>query len=109
MKAIDIVKPVCPSAHQHYQIRRWLRSLPSFGIFDGPATVLILPDWKDPCRTRILTDGVDPEPDIDEILASIDIGASLLTAVEDGTPWRGTTVADAQKGIAAFVKALRKA
>lgn len=108
-KAIDIVKPVCPAQHQHYQIRRWLRSLPSMGWTDGPATILVIPDWKDPCQTRILTDGVDPAPDIDEILASIDIGASLLTAVEFGKPWRGTTVADAMTGFSRFAKAMRRA
>lgn len=65
MKAIDVVKPVCPTAHHHYQIRRWLRSLPSLGFFDGSATILIIPNWAEPCRTRIITDGVDPEPNID--------------------------------------------
>lgn len=84
-KAIDVVKPVCPTAHQHYQIRRWLRGLPSLGWMDGPASILVLPNWIDPCQTRILTDGVQPEPITDEVLQSLDIGASLLSAVEFGT------------------------
>lgn len=108
-KAIDVVKPVCPNQHQHYQIRRWIRSLPSLGFMDGPATILVIPNWGEPCSTRIITDGVDPKPDIDEILASIDIGASLLTAVEFGKPWRGISMRTAAQGLAAFQKAMRRA
>lgn len=77
------------------------------GWTDGPATILVIPDWKDPCCTRIITDGVDPKPDIDEILASIDIGSSLLTAVEFGKPWLGTTVKEATASIKLFILAIR--
>ena len=83
MKYFDI-KPVCPTWHQHYQIRRWIRSLPSLGFMDRGAAILVIPNWNDPCRTRIITEGVNPPVSVSEVLSSEDIGASLLSSVEFG-------------------------
>lgn len=54
------IKPVCRNAHQHYQIRRWLQSIPTFGWFIGDIAVLIAPDWKDPCKTKIVSCRSEP-------------------------------------------------
>lgn len=56
----DIKTPTCRHWHCHRQMRRWLRSLPSMAFeYDG-FTCLIVPDWKDPCRTRIVRERIEP-------------------------------------------------
>lgn len=49
MKAIDVVKPVCPNWHQHYQLRKWANSLPTQGWFDDDYAYLIVRPTDHPC------------------------------------------------------------
>lgn len=53
MKAIDIVKPVCPNWHQHHQLRKWTASLPSHAWEDDDYVYLIVKPTPHPCTWYI--------------------------------------------------------
>jgi len=57
-KAIDIVKPVCPHWHDHRQLRRFFRSLTGFGYIANGEAVLVVVNWVDPCKTKILVEKI---------------------------------------------------
>jgi len=50
VRLIDVVKPVCPGWHQHYQLRRWVRSLPSQAYIVNQGVYLIVTNDPDPCN-----------------------------------------------------------
>jgi hypothetical protein len=56
MDSLDgiIRRPVCPTRHLHYGIRRFFGTLPSRGFTNDAMTVLFVYDEKEPCNSRIL-------------------------------------------------------
>jgi hypothetical protein len=61
MKYWDI-KPVCPTAHRHYHIRRFFASLPTRGVINDQYAALFVFDRKDPCKSHIVKEPIDKLP-----------------------------------------------
>lgn len=53
VRVIDCVRPVCPGWHQHYQMRRWVASLPSCAWVEDDFAFLIVKPSADPCSWYI--------------------------------------------------------
>jgi len=52
-KAIDVVRPTCPQANQHHQLRKWVASLPSCAWQDDGYWYLIVKPTPHPCTWYI--------------------------------------------------------
>ncbi len=56
-----IRRRVCPTASQHYGLRRFVRKLPTRGYMTPTKAVLIVENKQDPCRTYVIVEDLRDE------------------------------------------------
>lgn len=84
-KAIDICLPVCPTAHRHYDIRRFFGRLRSRGGIVGNTAVLFIYDAKEPCNSHIIKEVLDVHSNQTIQYAS---GREVVATLNFKKPWR---------------------
>lgn len=85
IKSMDGIIPVCPTAHQHYAIRRFFRRLRSRGGIVGNTAVLFIYDAEEPCNSHIIKEVLDVR---DNQTIQYTPGREVVATLNFKKPWR---------------------